>query len=131
MTHGGILRREHLRYNTWGMTPHVMQMHQLAVMQAASPDKSLNAILTGCTTIPSTSTPTLPYASSARGTQAPPTTISSLDLGPSVVGKLSTRAGQDNIKLLRGDVRRPGVNSHARPRDDFHDQVARLHFNAP
>jgi hypothetical protein len=69
-----------------GTIPRAMQMHQLAVMQAAGSDKSLNAGLSGCTTIPSTSSLTLPYTSLSRGTQAPPTTGSSLDLGPSVAG---------------------------------------------
>jgi hypothetical protein len=57
-------------------------------MQAADPDKSLNAGLTGCAAIPSPSSPTVPHASSARGTQAPPTTSSGLDLGSSVHGGL-------------------------------------------
>jgi hypothetical protein len=48
-----------------------MQIQQLAAMQAARLEKSLNAGLTGCTTITSPSSPTLPHASSARGTQAP------------------------------------------------------------
>jgi hypothetical protein len=69
-----------------GAIPHAMQMHQLAVMQAAGPDKSLNAGLSSCTAIPSTSSPTLPQASSTRGTQAPPTMSSSLDLGLSMAG---------------------------------------------
>jgi hypothetical protein len=67
-----------------GMIPRAMQVHQLASMQAAGPDKSLNAGLTGCVAIPSSSSPTLPHASSARGTQALPTTSSGLDLGSSV-----------------------------------------------
>jgi hypothetical protein len=100
-------------------------------MQVASLDKSLNAGLTGCTTIPSTSSPTLPHACFARGTQAPPTAGSSLDLGLRMVGWSGTRAGQDNYKLLRGGTKRPGVNSHARPCGGSHDQVAQLHFNAP
>jgi hypothetical protein len=58
-----------------------MQVQQLAAMQAAHPDKSVNASLTGYTAITSPSSPTLPYASSARGTQAPSTTHMSLDLG--------------------------------------------------
>jgi hypothetical protein len=53
-------------------------------MQAAGPDKSLNAGLLSCTTIPSPSPPTLPHASRARGTQAPPTTSSGLRLGLNV-----------------------------------------------
>jgi hypothetical protein len=51
-----------------GTIPHAMQVQQLAAMQAAHPDKSLNANLTGCAAIPSPSTLTLPHASSARGT---------------------------------------------------------------
>jgi hypothetical protein len=31
----------------WGMIPHAMQVQQLAAMQAAHTDKSLNAGLTG------------------------------------------------------------------------------------
>jgi hypothetical protein len=63
-----------------------MQMRQLAVMQAGGLDKSLNAGLSGYTAITSTSSPTLRHAILARGTQAPPTTSSMLDLGPSVAG---------------------------------------------
>jgi hypothetical protein len=44
---------------------HVMQVQQLAAMQAAHPNKGLNASLTGCTTVTSSSSPTLPHASSA------------------------------------------------------------------
>jgi hypothetical protein len=57
-----------------GTIPRAMQTHQLVVMQAAGPYKSLNAGLSGCTAIPSTSSLTLPHASSARGTQEPPMT---------------------------------------------------------
>jgi hypothetical protein len=61
--------------NTHGGTiPRAMQVHQLAAMQAADPDKRLNAGLTGCAAIPSLSSPALPHASSG------------LDLGPSVTG---------------------------------------------
>jgi hypothetical protein len=63
-----------------------MQVQQLPAMQAAHPDKSLNADLTGYAAIPSPSSPTLPHASSARGTQAPSMTCTSLDLVSSVVG---------------------------------------------
>jgi hypothetical protein len=104
-----------------GMTPRAMQMRQLAAMQAAGPDKSLNAGLPNYATITSTSSPTLPHASLARGTQAPPTMSSSLDLGPSVAGWSSTRAGQDNSKLLGGDSKHPGANSHTQPRGGPHD----------
>jgi hypothetical protein len=69
-----------------GTIPHAMQIQQLASMQVAGPDKGLNAGLIGCVTIPSPSLLTLLHASSARGTQAPPTTSSSLDLGSSVAG---------------------------------------------
>jgi hypothetical protein len=41
-----------------------MQVQQLAAMQAAHPDKSLNAGLTGCVAITSPSSSTLPHASS-------------------------------------------------------------------
>jgi hypothetical protein len=77
MTRNTSLRHEHLHRNARGTIPRAMQTHQLAVMQAAGPDKSLNAGLSGRTTIPSTSSLTLPHANSARGTQAPPTTSSS------------------------------------------------------
>jgi hypothetical protein len=50
----------------------------------ADPNKSLNAGQSGCAAIPSTSSPTLPHASSARGTQAPSTTR--IGLGPSMAG---------------------------------------------
>jgi hypothetical protein len=69
-----------------GTIPRALQTHELAVLQAAGPDKSLNASLSGCAAIPSTSSPTLSHASSARGTQAPSMTRSSLGLGPSVAG---------------------------------------------
>jgi hypothetical protein len=48
-----------------GTIPHTMQVQQLAAMQIAHPDKSLNDGLTGCAAIPSPSSPTLPHASSA------------------------------------------------------------------
>jgi hypothetical protein len=67
-----------------GMIPHVMQVQQLVAMQSAHPNKSLNAGLTGCAAVTSPSSPTLPHASSARGTQAPSTTRTSLDLGSGV-----------------------------------------------
>jgi hypothetical protein len=67
-----------------GTIPHAMQVQQLAAMQAAHPDKSLNAGLTNYVAIPSPSSPTLPRASSARGTRVPSTTRTSLDLGSSV-----------------------------------------------
>jgi hypothetical protein len=69
-----------------GMILHAMQVPQLAVMQAAHPDKSLNAGPTGCAAITSPSSPTLPHASSARGTQVPSTTRTSLDLGSGMAG---------------------------------------------
>jgi hypothetical protein len=69
-----------------GMIPHHVQVQQLAAIQAAQPDKSLNAGLTSCAAIPSPSSLALPHASSARGTQAPPTTRTSLDLGSGVAG---------------------------------------------
>jgi hypothetical protein len=69
-----------------GTIPHIMQIQQLAAMQAADPDKRLNAGLTGCAAIPSPSSPSLPHTSSARGTQAPSTTRTSLDLGSIVAG---------------------------------------------
>jgi hypothetical protein len=86
---GHCTRREHHHCTTdaCGVAiPHAMQIQQLAAMQAADPDKSLNAGLTGCAAVPSPSSPTLPHTSSTRGTQAPPTTSSGLDLGSSVVG---------------------------------------------
>jgi hypothetical protein len=64
-----------------GTNLHAMQVQQLATMQATLPDKSLNAGLTGCAAITSPSSPTLQHASSARGTQAPSMTCTSLDLG--------------------------------------------------
>jgi hypothetical protein len=69
-----------------GMIPHAMQVQQLAAMQAAHPDKSLNAGLTNCAANPSPSSPTLPHASSAQDTRVPSTTHTSLDLGSSVAG---------------------------------------------
>jgi hypothetical protein len=69
-----------------GTIPHVMQVQQLAAMQAAHPDKSLNAGLTSCVAIPSPSSLALPHASSARGTQAPSTTRTRLGLGSGMPG---------------------------------------------
>jgi hypothetical protein len=69
-----------------GTIPHDVQVQQLATMQAAYPDQSLNAGLTSCAAIPSSSSLALPHASSARGTQAPSTTRTSLDLGSGVAG---------------------------------------------
>jgi hypothetical protein len=69
-----------------GTIPHAMQVQQLATMQASHPDKSLNAGLIGCATIPSPSTLTLPHASLARGTRVPYMTRTSLDLGSGVAG---------------------------------------------
>jgi hypothetical protein len=69
-----------------GTNLHVMQEQQLAAMQAARPDKSLNAGLTGCAAITSLSSPLCHTQNSARGTQAPSTTRTSLDLGSGVVG---------------------------------------------
>jgi hypothetical protein len=54
--------------------------------QAVGPDMSLNAGLLSCVAIPLSSSPTLPHASFSRGTQAPPTTSSSLQLGLNVAG---------------------------------------------
>jgi hypothetical protein len=67
-----------------GLVPHAMKIQQLGAMQAACLDKGLNAGQTGSATIISPSSPTLPHASSARGTQAPSTTRTSLDLGSGV-----------------------------------------------
>jgi hypothetical protein len=67
-----------------GTIPQVMQVQQLAAMQGAHPNKSLNSSLTSCAAVASPSSPTLPYASSARGTLAPSTTSTSLDLGSGV-----------------------------------------------
>jgi hypothetical protein len=78
MTRGASLRHGRLHRNAWGNDSRAVQMPQLAAMQAAGPDKSLNAGLPGCTVIPSTSSPTLPHTSFTCGTQAPPTTSSSL-----------------------------------------------------
>jgi hypothetical protein len=69
-----------------GTIPHAMQVQQLTAMQEAHPNKSFNAGLTDCAAIPSPSSLTLPHASSARGTQAPSTTRTSLDLGSGVAG---------------------------------------------
>jgi hypothetical protein len=94
-----------------GANLHVMQIQQLAAMQAARPDKSLNAGLTSCAVVTSPSSPTLPHANSARGTQAPSTTRTSLDSGSGVASQASARADQDKPKLLREVAKRPEVNS--------------------
>jgi hypothetical protein len=67
-----------------GTIPHVTQVQQLAAMQGAYSNKGLNVGLTGCAAITSPSSPALPHASSARGTQAPSTRRTSLDLGSGV-----------------------------------------------
>jgi hypothetical protein len=69
-----------------GTIPHDVQVEQLAASKQLTPDKSLNADLTSCAAIPSPLSLALPHASSARGTQAPHTTRTSLDLGSSVAG---------------------------------------------
>jgi hypothetical protein len=69
-----------------GAIPHAMQVQQLAAMQAAHCDKSLNVGLTGCAAIPSPSSRTLPHTSSARHAQAPSTMCTGLDLGSSMTG---------------------------------------------
>jgi hypothetical protein len=76
-THGSSIAINACR----GTNLHIIQVQQLAAMQAARPAKSLNAGLTSCTAITSPSSLTLPHASSARGTQAPSTMHISLDLG--------------------------------------------------
>jgi hypothetical protein len=86
-----------------GTIPHAMQVQQLAAMQAALPNKSLNASLTGCAAITSPSPPTLPCASSARGTQAPSMTSTSLDLARAwqarrVLGQTKTNANYSEKK---------------------------------
>jgi hypothetical protein len=67
-----------------GTNLHVMWEQKLGAMQVACPGRSLNASLTGRTTITSPSSPALPHASTAQGTQAPSTTRTSLDLGSGV-----------------------------------------------
>jgi hypothetical protein len=66
-------RREHPTDACGGTILHAIQVQQLAAMQAAHPDRSLNAGLTGCVAITSPSSPTLLHASSTQGTQAPST----------------------------------------------------------
>jgi hypothetical protein len=63
---------------------HVTKEQQLADMQAAYPVKSLNAGLTGYAAITSPSSPLCHTQNSARDTQAPSTTRTSLDLGSGV-----------------------------------------------
>jgi hypothetical protein len=48
-----------------GTILHAMQVQQLAAMQAARPDNSLNVGLTDCVAITSPSSPTPPHASTA------------------------------------------------------------------
>jgi hypothetical protein len=57
MTRGVSPGRERHHQNAWGDDSRAMQTHQLAVMQAAGPKKSLNAGQSGCAAIPSTSSP--------------------------------------------------------------------------
>jgi hypothetical protein len=79
---------------TCGTTPGCGRLHHYAwgidslrhATTPAGPNRSLNAGLLSCTAIPSPSSPTLSYASFARGTQAPPTTSSDLRLGLNVAG---------------------------------------------
>jgi hypothetical protein len=86
MTHDASLGHERLHHDAWGNDSPRHAKAPWRPMQAAGPDKSLNAGLPGRRAIPSTSSPTLPHASFARGTQAPPTTSSGLGLGLSVAG---------------------------------------------
>jgi hypothetical protein len=92
------------------------KIQQLAAMQTARLAKSVNAGLTSCAAITSPSSPTLPHASSARGTQEPSTVHSNLDLGSGMESYGSTRADRDKPKLLGEEAKHPGVNSPARPR---------------
>jgi hypothetical protein len=94
-----------------GANLHVMQIQRLVAMQPSHPDKSLNVGLTICVAITSPSSPTLPHANSARGTQAPSTTRTSLDSGSGVASQASAWADQDKPKLLREVAKRPEVNS--------------------
>jgi hypothetical protein len=89
-----------------GTVPHAMQGRQLAAMQAAHPNKSLNAGLTGCATIPSPSSLTLPHTSSARGTQSPSTmrTKPRLRLGCGGLGKYSGRLRQAQTTQRRSQA---------------------------
>jgi hypothetical protein len=64
-----------------GTIPHVAQVQQLIGMQATRSNKGLNVGPIGCAAITSPSSPTLPHASSARGTRAPSTMCTNLDLG--------------------------------------------------
>jgi hypothetical protein len=100
------------------------------LMRAAGLDRSLNADPLSCTTILSPSSPTLLHASSARGTQAPPTTGSGLRLGLNMAGQSSTRADLDTNELIRRGAKRLSTNSPTRPRGGFHDMATQLHFNA-
>jgi hypothetical protein len=109
-----------------GPIPRAMQTHQLGPARAAGPDRGLNTALLGYAAVKLPSSPTLQHASSARGTQAPPTTSSGLRLGLNVAGSSSALAS----KLLGRSARRPGVNSPTRPRGGVNDNATQLHFNA-
>jgi hypothetical protein len=91
-----------------GTILHAMQVQQLAAMQAARPDKSLNAGLTSCAAITSPSPPTLPHVSSARGTQAPSTNVHEprLRLGRGRQGKCSGRLRQMQTTRRRSQASR-------------------------
>jgi hypothetical protein len=62
----------------------VTRKQQLAAMQATCPDKSLNAGLTSRAAITSHHLPLCHTQDSTRGTQAPSTTRTSLDLDSGV-----------------------------------------------
>jgi hypothetical protein len=70
-------------------------------MQAAGPDKSLNVGLPGCTAMPLPSSPILPHASFARGTQAPHTMSSGLRLGLNGGGLIKYSGGLRHQQTTR------------------------------
>jgi hypothetical protein len=74
-------------------------------MQLARPDKNLNAGLTNCVTIPSPSSPTLPHASSARGTQVPSTTRTNLRLRLKRGGVVKYSGGLRQTQTNSGGLR--------------------------
>jgi hypothetical protein len=98
---------------------------------AAGPDKSLNVDLLSCVAVKSPSPLTLQQANSTRVTQAPPTMSSGLQLGLNVVGSAYAQIECVTTKLLGESIRRPEVNSPARPHGGLYDNKTCLLFNAP
>jgi hypothetical protein len=116
------------------MILHFLRVQQLAAIQAARPDKSLNVVLTGYADITSPSSPTLLHASSAQGTQAPLYDAHKprLRLGCGRLGKCSDRLRQVRTTRRRSQAPRNEHSSPATRRLPRQSATSpRLSFNAP